>query len=632
MNLEERKQAIDRLTNCSPLEASKIIQELELYDQENAQEVIDRVTEEMKGSGGLTETVVKPVVYSLVDGILETTSFGKAARKKGLTASRVIQECETFSYDKGYERSDINDINGWTEYRNANERLIKFGNSIQRRKFRRKRYEDKYLMDQKKKDSRIGNNKNMLDEYTGKTNITAYQSEADRRRNDPKNDYQAEPDHIVPLKVIHTQLKGNYALTKDDIKRIANSNENLALTSARINGKKQDLTNKEFIERQERLKKEGKDYVELDEKTKAILLEKQKEAERNIENQVNQTVQCNLMGVVDENKRMAAYKNAERAKRGKPLTAEEKAKIDKQLEKEASKRQKAVVGRTVDNALNQSKDYAVGNIILYIVKPIYYELKDIFCNGLKDGVGASSVFEALKIRFVRVKDYVLENTANFIGDNLWEFVKGFVSSLVEGFISLFVGVFKQIFKVAKEGIKILIQSGKVLFGENSKNLSTAEKGDAIVKILGGSAMAIVGIGVEFLLNKIGIGEPWSVILASLLSGIAGALLMYALDQIDLFSVKSERRRNRIYEIFDARINDTKAAAEHLDFVAIETLRRQRIGFENISNVIEVGVENDNIATINKGFYQMAEFFRVELPYSNTEEFCCYMDSNVVLRL
>ena len=69
MNLEERKKAIDRLTNCSPLEASKIIQEIELYDQENAQEVIDRITEEMKGSGGLTETVVKPVVYSLVDGI-----------------------------------------------------------------------------------------------------------------------------------------------------------------------------------------------------------------------------------------------------------------------------------------------------------------------------------------------------------------------------------------------------------------------------------------------------------------------------------------------------------------------------------------------------------------------------------
>jgi len=215
---------------------------------------------------------------------------------------------------------------------------------------------------------------------------------------------------------------------------------------------------------------------------------------------------------------------------------------------------------------------------------------------------------------------------------LWEFVKGFVSSLVEGFISLFVGVFKQIFKVAKEGVKILIQSGKVLFGENSKNMTTAEKGDAIIKILGSSAMAIVGIGVEFLLNKIGIGEPWSVILASLLSGIAGALLMYGLDQIDLFSVKSERRRNRICEIFEARINDTKAAAAHLDFVAIETLRRQRIGFENISNVIEVGVENDNIATINNGFYRMAEFFRVELPYSNSEEFCCYMESDVVLKL
>ena len=609
MNLEERKQAIYRLTDCSPLEASKIIQELELYDQENAQEVIDRITEEMKGSGGLTETVVKPVVYSLVDGILETTSFGKTARKKGLTASRVIQECESFNYDQGYEISDTNDINGWTEYRNIGEKTRRnFKIYGKRRKaYVRKKFNDPEKLKQYKKDKFKESNGriNVEDEYTGERNIYLDQNNSDGRRNTEKDKhaYRAEVDHIVPLKQIHEQLKGNYALTDADIKNIANLEKNYALTSAKINrgagakdkGGKFESTNTEFIEDQKQREKEGRPNLGLSEEAKQRMLQKEKEAQEAINNNADKAILANITG------------------RGTGNT-------------------KKIWKKTTNDAMEQSKDYAVGNIILYIVKPIYFELKDIFCNGLKDGVGASSVFEALKIRFGRVKDYVLENTANFIGDNLWEFVKGVVSSLVEGFISLFVGVFKQIFKVAKEGVKILIQSGKVLFGENSKNMTTAEKGDAIIKILGSSAMAIVGIGVEFLLNKIGIGEPWSVILASLLSGIAGALLMYGLDQIDLFSVKSERRRNRICEIFEARINDTKAAAAHLDFVAIETLRRQRIGFENISNVIEVGVENDNIATINNGFYRMAEFFRVELPYSNSEEFCCYMESDVVLKL
>ncbi|MBQ3113017.1 MAG: hypothetical protein IJC05_01465 [Phascolarctobacterium sp.] len=594
MNLEERKQAIYRLTDCSPLEASKIIQELELYDQENAQEVIDRITEEMKGSGGLKETIMKPVFFSVVDGLLEGTSFGKAARRKGLTASRVIQECDAFSY---ITQNTISEQNGYAEFKNASDRIEDWGNddNNSRKNFVRTKYENTYRMNQykDKKNKETGSNKNMVDEYTGERNITPYRDDPDQRRNDPKHDYQAEPDHIVPLKVIHSRLKGNYALSDEDIKRIANADENLAVTSARINGRKRHLTNKEFIEQQEKNKKEGKDYVELDEKTKKQMLAKQEEAERNLEKAVNRTVITNLG---DANKR------------------------------------NAIIDKAASDAANQSKDYAVGNIILYIIKPIYYECSDIFANGLKSGVGADSVFQALKIRFCRVKKYVFENAKNFIGDNLVEFVKGFVSSLIEGVISLFVGVFKRIFKVAKEGIKILVQSGKVLFGENSHNMTAAEKGDAIVKILGGSAMAIVGVGIEFLLNKIGIGEPWSIILSTMLSGIAGALLMYALDQIDLFSVKSERRRNRICEIFEARINDTKVAAAHLDFVAIETLRRQRIGFENISNVIEVGVENDNIATINNGFYRMAEFFRVELPYSNTEEFCCYMESDVVLKL
>lgn len=62
----------------------------------------------------------------------------------------------------------------------------------------------------------------------------------------------------MPLKQIHDQLKGNYALTDEDIKTLANNDTNFALTSARINrgagasgqGGKFDMTNTEFVEDQ----------------------------------------------------------------------------------------------------------------------------------------------------------------------------------------------------------------------------------------------------------------------------------------------------------------------------------------------------------------------------------------------
>ena len=53
-------------------------------------------------------------------------------------------------------------------------------------------------------------------------------------------------------------------------------------------------------------------------------------------------------------------------------------------------------------------------------------------NGLKESVNAVTTKEAFKIRFSRVKNYVLDNALVFLGDNVWEFVKGFVSSLIEG--------------------------------------------------------------------------------------------------------------------------------------------------------------------------------------------------------
>ena len=640
---EERKKAIEELEYASPLEISRLLQEMELYDEKTSQEVLDEVHEKFDSAEHLEDEVLKPVFMSVIDGLLEATSGGRAARKKGLTASRVVEECTSFSYD------DLGDnhtnVNGYTEYKNINHDEIEYQiqlekwkrdgkkgdqpqyngsvNSNSTQEYVRSNLEDSSAMNDYKEKQRHGEEK-IKDEYTGKDNLYVSQNNMPDNYNDETHRKQAQPDHIVPLKQLHEQYKHNYALDDSDLKRIANSESNLAITSAEINQVKRDMTNKQYIEWMD---EHGKP---LDEDTKKIMLQKQKEATKAIESDVNKTVAKNLVGKgqVDE-KAMKNAVNEFKENNGQAPTEEQRNQIEQNLIK---KKTNEIRGTAVKNAAGQAKDYAVGNLILFIVKPIYYEISDIFKNGLKEGVGADSGSQALGIRFTRVKKYVMTHAKAFFGDSILDFVKGFVSSLIEGIISLFVGMLKQVLKILKEGVKILVGSVQILFGKNAKAMSPAQKGDAIIKLIGGSVIAISGVALESLLNKIGIGDPWSVVLSTMLSGIASALFMYILNKADLFSTKAERRYERVKEIFDERIKDVQEATELFDRVALETMKEQRLQFESIQEEINTGLESNDIDSINTGLYKLADFMKVDLPYSNTKEFCDYMDSEEVLVL
>ena len=640
---EERKKAIEELEYASPLEISRLLQEMELYDEKTSQEVLDEVHEKFDSAEHLEDEVLKPVFMSVIDGLLEATSGGRAARKKGLTASRVVEECTSFSYD------DLGDnhtnVNGYTEYKNINHDEIEYQiqlekwkrdgkkgdqpqyngsvNSNSTQEYVRSNLEDSSAMNDYKEKQRHGEKK-IKDEYTGKDNLYVSQNNMPDNYNDETHRKQAQPDHIVPLKQLHEQYKHNYALDDSDLKRIANSESNLAITPAEINQVKRDMTNKQYIEWMD---EHGKP---LDEDTKKIMLQKQKEATKAIESDVNKTVAKNLVGKgqVDE-KAMKNAVNEFKENNGQAPTEEQRNQIEQNLIK---KKTNEIRGTAVKNAAGQAKDYAVGNLILFIVKPIYYEISDIFKNGLKEGVGADSGSQALGIRFTRVKKYVMTHAKAFFGDSILDFVKGFVSSLIEGIISLFVGMLKQVLKILKEGVKILVGSVQILFGKNAKAMSPAQKGDAIIKLIGGSVIAISGVALESLLNKIGIGDPWSVVLSTMLSGIASALFMYILNKADLFSTKAERRYERVKEIFDERIKDVQEATELFDRVALETMKEQRLQFESIQEEINTGLESNDIDSINTGLYKLADFMKVDLPYSNTKEFCDYMDSEEVLVL
>lgn len=603
----ERETMMEGIRNASPLNLATKLQEAELYDKKATREVVDEIYKQFNNGGHIMEQIVFPVFTSIIDGFLEINSTTRKLRKHGLTTSRILRECQNFKYPKTFGE-DIPDA--YTEYKNirdtTNEDMERYSKE-ERGKFNRETYEDKTKLGEYK-DNVFDNNGgkiNAVDEYTGQNNAYRDKAHPDARRNiiEYKHSHLAEVDHIVPLKQIYNQFQGNYALTDEDIKNIANQDSNYALTTARINrgegasgcGGKFDKTNTEFVEDQRQREKESKPNLGISEEAKENMLKMEKDAQKTIEDDANKAIVNNFLG------------------QGTANTNELWSKAGK-------------------NAVNQSKDYVIGNVILYLFKPLYYEVTDIVNNGLCEGVNTTSTTNAFKIRFGRLKDYLLDNALKLFGNNIWEFVKGFISSLIEGIISLFIGVFKQILKLVKEGIKILAQAGKVLFGENSKNMSSAEKGDAIIKILGGAVISICGIGIEALLSKLAIPETMSVILSTTLTGIASVLFMNLLDRMDLFSVKGEKRLERIEDIFTERINDIKDAQKELNTAALENLRLQNIQFSTISNNLEKALSDNNQDSIDENISKLVGFFHVDLPYKNHEEFLDYMDETDNIKL
>ena len=57
----ERERLLEELKNASPLDATRYLQEFELYDKKSSQEIIDEVYREFESGMHMTESVVKPV-------------------------------------------------------------------------------------------------------------------------------------------------------------------------------------------------------------------------------------------------------------------------------------------------------------------------------------------------------------------------------------------------------------------------------------------------------------------------------------------------------------------------------------------------------------------------------------------
>ena len=148
----------------------------------------------------------------------------------------------------------------------------------------------KRMVKQESFDTANANNSKVVDPYTNK--------ELRLRKIEAKNDFGsewtehlAEGDHITPIERVFKDNHDNPWIKNEDIRDIANSEDNLQTVSRKFNNAKRSRTNEELVTDEEYLKKTG---LELSEEGKAKAIETGRKSKQ----------------IIDKKMKTTAFKNA----------------------------------------------------------------------------------------------------------------------------------------------------------------------------------------------------------------------------------------------------------------------------------------------------------------------------------
>ena len=366
-------------------------------------------------------------------------------------------------------------------------------------------------------------NGNLKDEYTGKT---------------IKINEKANLDHVIPRKQIFENPWRKIA--NIETSDLANKSENLAGTNESLNKSKGAKSNSEYIKKRDIREKNLKEQVERANK------------------------KIDKMNISDAEKRNLKAENEKRlndklaADSKKMLKAEKTAKkaINKDIAKKASVRMANKAGKDAVKAMFVAALFEMLKEIMNALVRFFKSQKrsfDAFFEEMKN---------ALHSFFRKIKDFIKVGVDSFVGSIVGEIIGAFAQKLKK-----LPNLIKQLFGSIRESISYLSNP------ENQTH-STEIKIAHISKII---TSALVGVGAMFLgeyfekylltIPKFGdpipllgtIANILGMFLASLLTGILGAVIINRLDQfiskklIEENQKQQADKKNELLRIQDIQI-------------------------------------------------------------------------------
>ena len=363
----------------------------------------------------------------------------------------------------------------------------------------------------------------LKDEYTGKT---------------LKNNEKVNLDHVVPRKQIFENPWRKIA----DIETVdlANKSENFATTNESLNKSKGSKSNSDYIKNKELREKNLREQVKkANEKIDKMNISDAEK--RNLKAENNKRLNDKL--AADSKKMLKAEKTAKKA-------------INKDIAKKASVRMANKAGKDAIKAMFVAALFGMLKEIMNALVRYFKAKKQSFDTFIEE------MKKALHSFFGKIKDFIKVGVESFVGSIVGEIIGAFNQKLQK-----LPNLIKQLFGSIRESISYLSNP------ENQTH-STAIKIAHISKII---ISGLVAVGAMFLgeyfeqfLNKIPgmtfeikllgtIANILGMFLASLLTGILGAIIINGIDQfisrklIEENQKKQANKKNELLRIQDVQI-------------------------------------------------------------------------------
>ena len=556
---------IEQLQGCSPLQLSKTLINIELFDQKSSLDVLHSIHKEMDSQDNVMDKLVEPIFFNIIDSTMHHpklqkyfTVGGKNTGVKksddpgtsiGITPSRVIKELKNFSYERP----------------SAPTQEIKFRTPEEELQYQSKRdYADYNFRDKTSMEK--------YREFVAKQHAHSNYCEVSGRvvKKQSKTAKTAvDVDHIIPGQ---STVSGLASIPLSDLQRkqILNRTSNFAMMESSDNRSKGDSSGTQYM------------------------LNEQKQASR------------------DARQKGKSYSTAEKAK----IIARDVNALG------AIAGEAAVLG-----AANQAKSKAIGDLIILAIKPLFFEITDIVKNGVKHGLEADSFSSALKLRFKRVMNFYKKEIMPFIKEAIKGFFDNIITNFFTALGGIIISLLGKSLGMIVKGFKSIVEAVRIAFSRDPK-YTPAQKGDAILKLLSTTVITLVIEHFSSQIMAFIQGTPFdflSDIATIMLSGIASTFVVYFLDKIDLFSAKNEKQTQRVNEIFDIRIAQIKENTDAFEATALEKLAQDRLQFRSIAERIDKDITENK--DVNAGVYMMSDFLKIDLQIKSTDSFLNMLATN-----
>lgn len=378
-------------------------------------------------------------------------------------------------------------------------------------------------------------------------------------------------DHVNPINHIRKKYKNNPFLYRDDLAQIIGLKENEQYEDPKLNRSKGDKTWSEYIKN---APKDEKGNI-LDGKGKILLT---------VEGQV------------------------------------QKLKLEEESTKAQNKEATLLMAKNIGLV-------AFGDLIILILKPIWFEIKDMIQNGVISGfeLQTNDKIEAFILRIKRAFNYIKLNVIPVLENNIKGVFENFIGVFLSSLIDSFKGIFQKIFQIICDGFIAIKEAFKIMM---KPDISASQKADAITKIIASAVVPILVFAFEESIFGFLNGTPFDFlkdVASIILSGFATTLVIWFLDQIDIFSVKDEKRMMRIKEIFELRVETIKKNTDIFESASLETLAKQKLQFKKISENMNKAIKDK--LNVNDSIYQMADFMQIDLKVKSTNDFLHLLNTN-----